>query len=441
MAPALCRDDVPCSWAPEEFRRLESFSFRSKWTPKASTLQVSSPSSETSTVGSDPLADVLQWLERKPVRDAVPHDTVATCRDGAGNEVDGEDDDGATSRVTDDDDDCRSGSLLGDIGDSGEAALLSHDARAQLPRGSIGQADGKAIARPGRILQPSTPPTTKKGKCADEGCSASSLKEGCFADGKGQSDSTAVEDDEEKEWEQRRRLTGTVCRLVRYYNGMDAGKDVTLRGGSGRHVVVSEVRKDGQAGRSGIRAGDRLVSIDGTKEFQYLSADAISEKLQGSTVLIFVGFIGQLQAEVRLNVNEESLGISNRQEVLHGSVSSPLQLCEERVFNTSVAPLFLSVGFQETTRPLFELRRMEAHRLVRAALYDDGVQALLESNRAYASTFHRRTAGKSTVQAQPTLPSLNVERWSRRPPDSQTPGDSQTPARERIDSGESSHEV
>lgn len=417
MAPTLCRDEVPCTWAPKPFRSLSGLTVSSKWNPKASTVQVSSPASasDTSTVGSDPLADVLQWLEHRTVRDAdtVPQDTVTAKRDAApGIEVDGEDDDyqihsRVTSIVTDDD--CEEDACFGDhVGDE----LRSRDAQAQPPRGSNGQ-DGKAIARPGRILQPNAPTANTRGECDGDKvtCSASSVKGLCLADGKGQSTDTSAEDEEEKEWEHRRRLTGTVGRLVRYYHGMNPREDVTLRGGKGRHVIVAEVRDGGQAGRCGIRAGDRLVSIDGSKEFQDLSADAISEKLEGPTVLVFVGFIGQLQAEVRLNVTEESLGISNRQDVLTGSFSAPLQLCEERVFNTGMAPLFLSVGFEEEARPFFELRRADAFRIVRNAVSQEDVDKLL-ANRASGFKFDGAAIGKSLVQAKPAMPNLQLHRWS-----------------------------
>mmetsp|Transcript_77191 Transcript_77191/g.153055 ORF Transcript_77191/g.153055 Transcript_77191/m.153055 type:complete len:414 (-) Transcript_77191:33-1274(-) len=413
MAPNLCRDDGPCTWAPEPFRQLEGLTIRSKWNGK-----VTSPASNasTSTVGSDPLADVLHWLEKKTLQetDAIPQDTVA-----------GFDEEFRNSRATEDDD-CNDDLFLGD---TGEDPVRLQDARAQPPRGSCGQVDSRAIARPGRILQPAGAATTKSGECAGEkpSCSASSVKDGCLAGGKVLGNDKSVEDEEEKEWEYRRRLTGTVCRLVRYCQGANPREDVTLRGGYGRHVVVAEVKEGGTAGRMGIRAGDRLVSIDGSKDFQNLSADAILQEYQkGPTVLVFVGFIGQLQAEVRLNVADESLGISNRQDVLQGSFSAPLQLCEERVFNTSAAPLFLSVGFEETARPLFELRRADAYRLVKNALSQESVQHIL-ANRASGMAVDGVAIGKPLVEAKPAMPRLNLQRWSRNDAKS--------------DTGDQSHEV
>lgn len=371
---------------------------------------MATPSSDASTIGSDPLADVLQWLEQETVReeDEVAQDMIMMAADqnAPGNDVDGVDEGSTNSRASDDD------ACMDDlsVGNTGEE---THP-RAQLPKGSsFGQADGKAITRPGRILHPTSPPA--RGECAGNNvtCSASSMKGGCLSDGKGPSIDTSVEDEEDKEWEHRRQRTGTVGRLVRYNAGTNPREDVTLRGGNGRHVVVAKVRDGGQAGRCGIRAGDRLVSIDGSKEFQSLSANAISEKLQAPSVLVFVGFIGQLQAEVRLNVTEESLGISNRQDVLTGSYTTPLQLCEERVFNTGTAPLFLSIGsFQEEARPFFELRRAEAYRLLGRALSRDDVQNLIE-NRENGITVDGVTTSNSLVEAKPAMPPLNLHRLSK----------------------------
>lgn len=190
--------------------------------------------------------------------------------------------------------------------------------------------------------------------------------------------------EEEEEWETRQRTSGTVGRLVMYQKGDHPKDDIVLRGGGGgRHIVVAGVRENGQASRTGVRAGDRLVSIDGRKEFLGLPADMVRERLEAPTVLVFLGFVGKLQAEVRLTTPSAICGISTRQEVLKGTFRRPLQLEEERVLNAGFASMFLTVDqrtddFQRMQKAkavvpdrqpsLFELRRPEAVGLVKRAL-------------------------------------------------------------------------
>lgn len=196
-------------------------------------------------------------------------------------------------------------------------------------------------------------------------------------------------DEEEEEWDNRQRKSGTVGRLVVYNRGERPREDIVLRGGGRRHIVVAGLREGGQAARTGVRAGDRLVSIDGRKDFLGLQADAVRERLSAPTVLVFLGFVGKLQAEVRLTNADHVCGVSARRDVLRGCRQAPVMVCEERVFNVGLASLFLTVSdkerppgsddesrdedidgpWQQQQSPaLFELQRNEAHSLVKRAM-------------------------------------------------------------------------
>mmetsp|Transcript_16436 Transcript_16436/g.57447 ORF Transcript_16436/g.57447 Transcript_16436/m.57447 type:complete len:508 (-) Transcript_16436:49-1572(-) len=228
-------------------------------------------------------------------------------------------------------------------------------------------------------------------------------------------------DDEEAEWEMRQRKSGTVGRLVVYNSGERPKEDVVLRGGGAkRHIVVAGVREGGQAARAGVRAGDRLVSIDGRKDFIGLTADAVREMLQAPTLLVFLGFVGKLQAEVRLTNADHVCGISYRREVLRGSFEAPVQVCEESIFNAGLASLFLTVsgsaGNAASNRdaahqPLFELQNSEAKGLIRRALRRVEPQEAM----SVASTIPQE------VQQQPSLTSA-PPLWSNPPQPAYGPG-------------------
>jgi len=150
-------------------------------------------------------------------------------------------------------------------------------------------------------------------------------------------------DEETERWDQRQQKSGAVGRLVPYQEGQSPKEDIFLRGGGRHHIILAGLRDGGQAARAGVKVGDRLVSIDGKKDLLRLQAEAIQEGLKAPTVLVFLGFVGKLEAEVRLRYVEQVCGISSRQEAVQGMDSAPVQLCEERVFNVGRAPLFLAV--------------------------------------------------------------------------------------------------
>lgn len=65
-------------------------------------------------------------------------------------------------------------------------------------------------------------------------------------------------------------------------------------------LMVTAVRGDGPAARAGVVAGDQLISMNGEKIWEYYPAKAVLSGLRGPATLIFLGFSGKLQAEVRV---------------------------------------------------------------------------------------------------------------------------------------------
>merc|ERR1712008_354357 len=79
------------------------------------------------------------------------------------------------------------------------------------------------------------------------------------------------------------------------------------------------------------------------KTFMEFPAAAIQDRLKAPTSLVFMGFIGKLEAEVRLHNTQEACGISNQDAInKHGDL---LELRDVTVLNKSMslmAPLFLT---------------------------------------------------------------------------------------------------
>lgn len=107
---------------------------------------------------------------------------------------------------------------------------------------------------------------------------------------------------EEDEWLARQRLTGAIGRLVRYNEGDMTPKDdiLGLRCTRRGRIMVTAVHENGIAMRAGVAAGDELVSIDGRKEFVGHPAHVVHASLRAPVTLVFLGFVGKLQAEVRV---------------------------------------------------------------------------------------------------------------------------------------------
>lgn len=179
--------------------------------------------------------------------------------------------------------------------------------------------------------------------------------------------------EDEEEWLQRQQRTGSVGRLVIYAANENPQEDVVLRGGSGGPLIVTSVSECGPASRAGIKAGDRLASINGKKHFSGLSADAVRAQLfHPPLMLVFLGFVGKLQAEVRLTSGGGICGMPLRRDVLKGSKAAPIEVHDHTIFNAA-APLLLAVreeteSMVENLGALVELQRLEAASIVQNAL-------------------------------------------------------------------------
>lgn len=150
--------------------------------------------------------------------------------------------------------------------------------------------------------------------------------------------------DPDEEWNQRLRGTGAAGRLVAYESGDRPQDDLHLRGGAGKRVVVSFVRRSSRAEQAGVKTGDILVSINGRKDFAGLRAEEVLRRIYGPVTLVFLGFIGKWHAELRLS-NQDSCfcGLDSKVPIAMGRPDAPLQVIEEVVFQPSAAPLLLAV--------------------------------------------------------------------------------------------------
>lgn len=224
----------------------------------------------------------------------------------------------------------------------------------------------------------------------------------CSVDGLWSAVSSSTEE-KETEWTARMRSTGAVSRLVAYAAGDKPSMDFKFRGGEGSPVVVEAVRERSTALKCGVRPGDRLASIDGTKEFLALAADQVRSLLRAPTTLVFMGFVGQQRAEVQLNSNASICGFSAKENVFN-KMPDAFVVCEETVFEPGSASLFFTTRLSEAEKsrtmqptrarrkttpanleavtPLFELRREEAHRIVHRAMLPEPVCAEDHSTRA-----------------------------------------------------------
>jgi hypothetical protein len=158
-------------------------------------------------------------------------------------------------------------------------------------------------------------------------------------------------DPEEREWNYRQQLTGSVGRLVKYSEDECPKQDIRLRGGCGRRVVVTSVTTGGNAFMAGVKAGDVLVSLNGKKDFKEMSAEALQDSLIAPLTLVFMGFCGKLQAEVRLNQKEKECGLSSNAKVPFGSVRTPVRVVDEVIFQPSGGTILLATLPRTPSRP------------------------------------------------------------------------------------------
>jgi len=293
-----------------------------------------SPTSRSCTWSSqgDPLADVLDWLGHYDFRGDAHSSTSTTTP------LDNADDDTYDVPVFDarpciagssNDRESAGPQVVRPSSYHGTKSGCGNDATHQNFHGS-GMAQGSK--------------TPSMARCATEPSIRCLADEDCRSDQHAAAGSRDYFLDEEAErWDQRQQRSGAVGRIVAYHRGQSPKEDMFLRGGGRHHIVLAGLRDGGQASRAGLKVGDRLVSIDGNKDLLGLQAEAVQEGLGAPVVLVFLGFVGMLEAEVRLTHVGQLCTISGRQDAVWGTDGAPLQLCEERVFNVSRAPLFLAV--------------------------------------------------------------------------------------------------
>mmetsp|Transcript_61425 Transcript_61425/g.146437 ORF Transcript_61425/g.146437 Transcript_61425/m.146437 type:complete len:532 (+) Transcript_61425:102-1697(+) len=153
---------------------------------------------------------------------------------------------------------------------------------------------------------------------------------------------------EDEEWKSRQRINGVIGRMVRYLSGERPSEDILrLRSSRYGRIVVTAVREGGPASRAGVVAGDELVSIDGWKGFAKCAPHVIHACLKAPVTLIFVGFVGRLQAEVRVKpLPQPRLGMPRGQRLVGETAqtatsSSSVQLCDAVVFQQDPASIFI----------------------------------------------------------------------------------------------------
>mmetsp|Transcript_44779 Transcript_44779/g.103594 ORF Transcript_44779/g.103594 Transcript_44779/m.103594 type:complete len:314 (+) Transcript_44779:118-1059(+) len=106
---------------------------------------------------------------------------------------------------------------------------------------------------------------------------------------------------DEEMWLARKQLTGVVARMVSYAPGEKPADDVlSLQRTPNGDLMVVSLCPDGPASMAGIVRGDKLVSINGQKTPAQAREDVILTGLRGPMTLVFLGFVGKIQAEVQV---------------------------------------------------------------------------------------------------------------------------------------------
>merc|ERR1712176_157656 len=107
-------------------------------------------------------------------------------------------------------------------------------------------------------------------------------------------------------------------------------------------MIVTAVREGGQAANMGVIAGDQLLSVNGLKDFTGFTAQGLHRSLRAPATIVFLGFVGKLQAEVHVRQPDRiRCGLSAETVVLdptrHSSTDGAIvRLCDAVVFQRSV---------------------------------------------------------------------------------------------------------
>jgi len=165
------------------------------------------------------------------------------------------------------------------------------------------------------------------------------------------SSSPGVVDREEDEWMARKKLTGAIGRLVSYRDGQIPAEDILglSRTRYGR-IKVTALRQNGVASSAGVEVGDQLISIDGQRPSDHRLAESIRTSLRAPSTLIFMGFAGKLQAEVRVRQPDEPrCGLPHFADVATAALDrraggqGHVELCDAVVFQQPATSLLLEV--------------------------------------------------------------------------------------------------
>mmetsp|Transcript_26691 Transcript_26691/g.48940 ORF Transcript_26691/g.48940 Transcript_26691/m.48940 type:complete len:444 (+) Transcript_26691:45-1376(+) len=208
------------------------------------------------------------------------------------------------------------------------------------------------------------------------------------------SSSGADEDMGDQEWFERMRITGAVGRLVQYPDGRYAAYDVKglVRTPAG-HLLVTQVSPIGPANQHGVKAGDRLVSINGQKPSPFAQADEVLRTLSGPTSLVFLGFIGTIGAEVLIDTEDHcNCGLPQSADLVRWDDAADkagptphIEVHDEYIFHPGAATLMLEAhpkrgsprAAVNSSRgeeaaldpvPLYQLRQSEAQTILTKAL-------------------------------------------------------------------------
>lgn len=195
-----------------------------------------------------------------------------------------------------------------------------------------------------------------------------------------------VPDEMEDEFEVRRRITGLTGRVVQYDRGETPWEDIELRGGSGKRIEVNSIMHGGKAHLAGVKVGEVLTAVDGRRNLESLAAHVVQHNLLAPCTLVFVGFVGRLNAEVRLNVVPELCGLPVRKA---GALDEAMRtwIVEQVLLDQRAGALWLATDSNLPdkaakrrsvsadpciAREFFELRPSEARNVVRGALHPEG---------------------------------------------------------------------
>lgn len=205
----------------------------------------------------------------------------------------------------------------------------------------------------------------------------------CYTTGVQNIQTFMVSEDSERddEWSARARLTGTVARMVQYSSMERPIDDIFgLQATSQGRIILSSSRINGPCARAGVAVGDQLVCIDGKRDFNVYAADTLIREMKPPAHLIFLGFVGKLQAEVRVKQPDQPrCGMSPEVALYEPVASKPgchVEQCETVIFTSPPHSMMITArkgerDACEESAVTYELKRDEARRLVHGAIVSE----------------------------------------------------------------------